>query len=173
MGRRVSSWQDDVLAKRAHYMREIDALEHAGKITAEHAQRARMLVTREFIRRACGTPDAARMSEASDQNIRDFIVGRGIQHEFAQAVLEILQKWRAEMHGCPIWKVEPFLDGTVAIWFKGPRDGIEWQGALRFNAKSLLDYHVMGDPQGVAQLVLQMLDDIKRRGPQKLIEKAN
>lgn len=96
----------------------------------------------------------------------------GIHRDFEQDVLENLERHRATMHGCPVWKVESKIDGALAVWFRGPRDGIDWSGALRFNFTYLKDKYLLADVNACVETVLQLLADIAKRGTQPLIERA-
>lgn len=85
-----------------------------------------------------------------------------IHREFELDVLSGLVKHKAEMHGCPVWKIESKLDGSLAVWFKGPRDGVEWSGALRFNFPLLRDKKWLGDVNACVESTLQLLEQIGR-----------
>ncbi|WP_298800124.1 hypothetical protein [uncultured Devosia sp.] len=93
-----------------------------------------------------------------------------IHRDFETDVLQGLKQHDATMHGCPVWKVESKIDGKLTIWFKGARDGVEWQGAMRFNlleAKPL-----MGNVEACVDHALQILASIAARGSQPLIQRA-
>lgn len=85
-----------------------------------------------------------------------------VHREFEAHVLSDLIRHDARMHGCPVWKVESKLDGAMAIWFKGPRNGLEWSGALRFEYPLLVEKHWAGDVNAIVETTLQLLDKVKR-----------
>lgn len=82
----------------------------------------------------------------------------GIHREFEADLLAYLQKYDARMHGCPVWRVESKLDGSLAIWFKGPRQGMEWSGAFRFNFVDLQDKHLLGNVEACGDAALKLID---------------
>lgn len=94
----------------------------------------------------------------------------GIHREFEADVLANLVRHKCTLHGCPVWKIESKLDGGIAVWFKGPRDGIEWSGALRFNFPLLVDKKWLGDVNAVVETTLKLLDTIPKNQP--LIQRA-
>lgn len=95
----------------------------------------------------------------------------GIHREFEADVLANLVRHKATMHGCPVWKVESKLDGGIAVWFKGVRQGVEWSGALRFNFPLLRDKKWLGDVNAVSETALKLLDKIAADN-QPLIQRA-
>lgn len=82
----------------------------------------------------------------------------GIHRDFEQDLLERLQKHGALMHDCPVWKVESKIDGSLAIWFKGLRQGSEWSGAFKFNFTDLKDKHLLGDPEACCEAALRLIE---------------
>jgi hypothetical protein len=82
----------------------------------------------------------------------------GIYRDFEADVLAYLQKHDARMHGCPVWKVECKLDGGLAVWFKGLRQGIEWSGAFRFNFVDLKNKHLLGNVEACGDAALKLID---------------
>lgn len=96
----------------------------------------------------------------------------GIHRDFEADVLQELKRHKATMHGCPIWKVESKLDGGVAVWFKGIRDGIEWSGAVRLNFPLLHQKKWLGDVTAVVETALILLQEISLKSDQKLIQHA-
>lgn len=90
--------------------------------------------------------------------MRDLLpLAEGTQYrDFESEVLEGLKRHGAAMHGCPIWKVEVKKDGGIAIWFKGPRDGIEWEGALKFSFPLLNQRKWAWDVSAVTNCALQL-----------------
>lgn len=96
----------------------------------------------------------------------------GIHRDFEADVLQELKRHKATMHGCPVWKVESKLDGGVAVWFKGMRDGIEWSGALRLNFPLLHEKKWLGDVTAVSETALALLEHVSLRENQKLIQRA-
>lgn len=96
----------------------------------------------------------------------------GIFRDFESDVLAQLVRHNAEMHGCPVWKVECKLDGAVAVWFHGLRDEHHWEGALRFNFPLLRDKKWLGDVNAVTETTLHLLDKIRQDAPRKLVERA-
>ncbi len=95
----------------------------------------------------------------------------GIHREFEADVLANLIRHQAQMHGCPVSRVDSKLDGSMAIWFSGPRDGVEWSGALRFNFPLLRDKKWLGDVNACVEATLQLLEQVGR-GNQPLIQRA-
>lgn len=93
-----------------------------------------------------------------------------IHRDFEADVLANLVRHKAMMHGCPVWKIESKLDGGIAIWFQGLRDGVHWEGALRFNFPLLRDKKWLGDVNAVVDTALQLLDTIPKNQP--LIQRA-
>jgi hypothetical protein len=96
----------------------------------------------------------------------------GIYRDFEADVLQELVRHRAKLHGCPVEKVECKLDGGVAVWFSGPRDGSFWRGALRFNFPMLRDKKWLGDVTAIVETTLQMLAQISLRDSQPIIVRA-
>lgn len=97
----------------------------------------------------------------------------GIYRDFEADVLSELKRHQAMMHRCPVTRVECKLDGGIAVWFKGPRPGVEmWEGALRFNFPLLKDKHLLADVNAIVETVLQMLYHIAQREDRPLIERA-
>lgn len=83
-----------------------------------------------------------------------------ICRDFEADVLGRLLRHRASLHGCPVEAVECRLDGGVAIWFAGARDGMRWRGALRFSLPWLAQRNFLADSSAVAEIALQLLDAI-------------
>lgn len=81
----------------------------------------------------------------------------GIHREFEADLLAYLRKHDALMHGCPPWKVESKLDGSLAIWFKGLRQGLEWSGAFKFNFVDLKDKHFLGNVEACGDSALELI----------------
>lgn len=95
----------------------------------------------------------------------------GIHRDFEAHVLADLKRHDARMHGCPVSRVESKLDGSIAVWFKGPRPGCEmWEGALRFNFPLLRDKKWLGDTNAVVETALKLLAPI--RHPSPVIQRA-
>jgi hypothetical protein len=94
-----------------------------------------------------------------------------ICREFEADVLAQLAQAGAAMHGCPVVSVECRLDGSVAIWFAGARDGARWRGALRFSFPWLSQRKFAADAGAVTQIALQLLDSVSLRAA-PLIQRA-
>lgn len=94
-----------------------------------------------------------------------------ICREFEADVLSQLRKARATMHGCPVECVECKIDGGVVVWFAGPRDGMPWRGALRFDFPMLRDKKWLADANAVSDAALGCLRFIGSK-PQPLIQRA-
>lgn len=86
-----------------------------------------------------------------------------IAREFEADVLAQLKAEDARMHGCPVDRVECDIEGGVAVWFKGLRDGIGWEGALRLSFPWLAQRKWLGDSNAVTDAVLACLQDIGLR----------
>lgn len=82
----------------------------------------------------------------------------GIHRDFEADLLAYLQKHDCRMHDCPVWKVESKIDGSMAIWFKGLRQGNEWAGAFKFNFVDLKDKHLLGNVEACGDAALQLID---------------
>lgn len=82
----------------------------------------------------------------------------GIHREFEADLLAYLQKYNCRMHGCPVWKVESKIDGSLAIWFKGPRSGVIWEGAFKFNFPDLKDKHLLGNVEACGEAAMKLID---------------
>lgn len=96
----------------------------------------------------------------------------GIFRDFEADVLQELVRHKAKLHGCPVEKVECKLDGSVAVWFSGPRDGSFWRGALRFNFPLLKDKKWLGDVTAIVEAALQMLEAISFKESQPMLIRA-
>lgn len=81
----------------------------------------------------------------------------GIHRDFEADLLAYLQKHRCVMHDCPVWKVESKIDGSLAIWFKGLRQGIEWEGAFKFNFTDLKDKHLLGNVEACGDAAMRLI----------------
>jgi len=82
----------------------------------------------------------------------------GIHREFEADLLAYLERHDCRMHGCPVWKVESKIDGSLAIWFKGPRSGVEWSGAFKFTFADLKDKHLLGNVEACGDAALKLID---------------
>lgn len=82
----------------------------------------------------------------------------GVHRDFEADLLEYLQKHDCRMHGCPVWKIESKMDGSLAIWFKGPRSGVEWSGAFKFNFVDLEAKHLLGNVQACGDAAFQLIE---------------
>jgi hypothetical protein len=51
------------------------------------------------------------------------------------------------------------------VWFAGPRDGLHWQGAVRFNLPWLQDKKLLGNPNALTEITLQILSHIEGNRP--------
>ena len=96
-----------------------------------------------------------------------------IYRDFEADVLERLRSHKATMHGCPIERVECKLDGSIAVWFSGPRDGAFWRGALRLDYPLLVQKKWLADVVAVSETVLQLLSKIGVKSSAPLIQRAN
>jgi hypothetical protein len=99
------------------------------------------------------------MTTDRDQAVSDLLRGTGIHHEFAADVEEKLRKAGINMYGCPLERVEPKLDGTVAVWFSGIRKdtGVLWRGAIRANVVLLEQAAAFADSEAVSQVIQQII----------------
>jgi hypothetical protein len=95
-----------------------------------------------------------------------------ICRDFEADVLERLRGRRATMHGCPVEAVECRLDGGVAIWFAGPRNGVAWRGALRFDLPWLAQKGLLADPSAVSDVALRLLDTISLDAATPLVARS-
>jgi hypothetical protein len=82
----------------------------------------------------------------------------GIHRDFEADLLAYLQKHDARMHGCPVWKIESKIDGSLAIWFKGLRCGVEWSGAFKFNFPDLKAKHLLCNVEACGDTALKLID---------------
>ncbi|MEJ0071213.1 MAG: hypothetical protein WDO24_23480 [Pseudomonadota bacterium] len=71
----------------------------------------------------------------------------------------------------PVASVECRLDGGVAIWFAGVRDGAAWRGALRFSFPWLEQRKFAADAGAVTEVALQLLETVSLRDT-PLIQRA-
>jgi hypothetical protein len=85
-----------------------------------------------------------------------------ICRDFEADVLTRLRRHRATLHGCPVDAVACAIDGSVVIWFAGPRHGVPWRGALRFSLPWLGQHRLLADPVAVTETALQLLARISR-----------
>ena len=97
----------------------------------------------------------------------------GIYRDFEADVLERLRKHNATMHGCPVERVECKLDGSIAIWFCGSRDGVFWRGALRLDYPLLEQKNLLADAYAVSETALQILARIGVKTSAPLIQRAS
>jgi hypothetical protein len=94
-----------------------------------------------------------------------------IHREFELDVLAELARHRATLHGCPVLRVESKLDGSIAVWFGGPRDGVEWwEGAIKVNFPLLKDKKWLADTNAIVEATLQFIALLAKPAP--LIERA-
>lgn len=97
----------------------------------------------------------------------------GIYRDFESDVLAQLIKHDARMHGCPVTRVECKLDGSIAVWFKGPRPGVAmWEGALKANLPILEQKKAFADVNATTEIILQILDNIAAKDQQPIIQRA-
>ena len=90
-----------------------------------------------------------------------------VAREFEADVLARLRRADARMHGCVVVGVEAKIDGAVAIWFAGPRDGKPWRGALRLSFPWLHQRGYAADSSAVTEVALQLLDALVRNAAPK------
>jgi hypothetical protein len=98
-------------------------------------------------------------------------IPNGWARDFEADVLEQLVKHGACYHGCSVQRVKANIDGSVSAFFAGVRDGIEWEGGLRFNLPLLQEKKWLGDSTAMAETILKVLNGVAKPAP--LLVKAH
>jgi hypothetical protein len=96
-----------------------------------------------------------------------------ICRDFEADVLARLARRRASLHGCPVEAVACKLDGSIVIWFAGPRDGVAWRGALRFSLPWLGQHRLLADPVAVTETALALLARISAGAAAPLAQRTS
>lgn len=96
-----------------------------------------------------------------------------LHSDFEADVLQRLQGHNASMHGCPLFRVRCFPDGSIGFRFKGLRDGLEWEGGMKMAAAKLHQMRAFADPSAVTECALQILEQIGRADTQPILMRGN
>jgi hypothetical protein len=151
------TWQSQVVERRGVMAEGLRRMRDEGLINAAHYERGIDRLNAEYVvalaRKLSATPDSAFAKAALE-----FANGKSTTHDFAEHVGTLMRASGARMYGCPFHSAEARPDGTVAITFKGKRDGIDWFGGMRITIAMLRHRKALGDPNFVVETTLNILD---------------